>query len=105
MAQCRGGANITPRRSAVRKCGSPEAKENIDLRDQQRVLQAQLDNTLKHIEDVITTAQVQDQKILQVCIEHNQLQHDINRLQAQITDLDLQPGGILGNTVKNHLLD
>ena len=106
-------ADITPPRSSVRtvrKRGSPEAEENIDLRDQQRVLQAQLYSASKRIEEVATTAQVQDQKILQVCVERNKLQHDINRLQMQIAELkrcvgflsypNLQPGGILGNAMK-----
>ena len=47
---------------------------------------------LKHIGDVTATIHVQDQKILQVCVERNQLRHDVNRLQVQITDLERRVG-------------
>ena len=83
MAQRRGGTKTTLPWSAVRtvrKRSSSKAEENIALRDQHHVLQAQLNTTLKHIEDVIATVQVQDQQNLQVCVELDQLQHDVNRL-------------------------
>jgi hypothetical protein len=64
----------------LRNCGSPEAKENLDLRDQQCVLQAQLDSALKHTKEVMATVQVQEQKILQLCVARCKLRHDANRL-------------------------
>jgi hypothetical protein len=117
VAQRCGGANITPPRSAVRtvrtvrKRGSPEAEENIDLRDEHRVLQAQLNSALKHIENVTATVRVMDQKILQVCVERDQLRHNVDHLQMRITKLekprvgflsyaDFQPGGILADAVE-----
>ena len=80
------------------------------MRDQQHVLQAQLNSALKHIEDVTATVQVHDQKILQVCVERDQLRHNFDRLQLRIAELerlvgylsyaDLQPGVILHNAVE-----
>ena len=91
MDQRRGTVNITPPLSAVRtvrKRVSPEAEENIDLKDQQRVLQAQLNSMMKCREDETATVQVQDQKILQVCVERDQLRHKVNRLQPRIAELE-----------------
>ena len=56
------------------------------------MIQAQFDSALNHTEDVTVIVQMQDEKILLVCVERNQLQYSVGCIQTQITDLNCRVG-------------
>ena len=112
---------VTPPRGSVRKRRNEVSEEISVLAEQKRVLQAQLDSALSHIDGLQAAVDVKDREYLQVRIERDQLLEinrlerdqllDANqRLQQLVDDLDhrkfclsyddIKPGGVLGGAVK-----
>ena len=61
----------SPRRT-IRKGGSLESEEITSLKEQGRVLQAQLDSALQHIEGMKATIEMKDREMFRIRIERDQ---------------------------------
>jgi len=64
------GNQITPSRQAHKR-GSPDSEENTELREHVRVLRAQLDSALAHIEGVTAIVELRDKELVKVCLERD----------------------------------
>ena len=63
---------IAPPRRTIRKHGSLKSEEITSLKEQGRVLQAQLDSALQHIEGMKATIEMKDREMFRIRIERDQ---------------------------------
>ena len=80
------------------------------LKDQKRLLQAQLNSALQRVEDVTAVVEGQEQNYLHVCLECDLLRKKVNFLKKVIVDLEwrvicllytnVKPGGRLNGSVE-----
>ena len=71
---------IAPPQRRIRKRGSLKSEEITSLKEQGRVLQAQLDSAPQHIEGMNATIEMKDREMFRIRIERDQQRKEVSRL-------------------------
>ena len=82
----------TAQRSPRGKRASPESSELEEMRETARLLQAQLNSALHHIEGLEATVELKDEEMIQIKLERDNLLEENAELRAKIESIEQQKG-------------
>ncbi|KAL7552028.1 hypothetical protein ACHAWF_017126 [Thalassiosira exigua] len=106
---------ITPPRRDIQKRGHPDSELVVELRDELRVMKAQLESAFSRIDGLEAEVQIKNKELIEVRLERDQLKQENSHLQDLVAQLeqrklvlsydDLRPDGVLADHDFTHFPD